>query len=701
MSESVHVAAPALADDDELIQLFAAGHMQKLLDCSAACIAAAPEHAFAWKANGLALLALGRRQPALTALRQALELHADDAEGWANLGILLGEENEPAEAEQAFRQALALAPDLLAAQAGLGLLLVRLQRDDEAAPLLLEVLQRQPQQGRIQGALGEIAWRAGELAQAEILLQRELTLAPTELKARTLLGQVWQRQGRLPEALALFRQLVTEQTDFAEGWNHLGLVLQQGSQYAAAEEAFRRVTELRPQSAQAFSNLGNALQAQNRFIEAQSCYRRALALAPNFYTAHSNLLHAMHASSQVTPTMRLSELRRFGDNLRRQLGEPAQQWSCPSQPAVLRVGLLSSDLRRHPVAVFLLGLLAELDRRRIEIHAYADVAEEDEVTAELREHCLYWQDVAALDDEALAAHIHADGIHILIDLAGHTADNRLAVFARRPAPVQLSWPGYWASTGVDTMDYFLADRHGLPPALQAQFTERIHYLPDTRLCFTPPAEAPAVASLPLLRQDSPTLGSFQGLDKLSDQVLQLWAQVLTALPEARLRLQTEALAHPAVMQQLAERLAAQGIAAERVSFHPATDYQAYLAAYGEIDLVLDTFPYSGGAKTCEALWMGVPTLTLQPAEEDAGLIARQGAALLHAAGLEDWVAESPADYVAKAVAACSAPQTLAELRRGLRARVAASPLCNAPRFARAFEEALWAMWTAYEGGRGV
>lgn len=257
--------------------------------------------------------------------------------------------------------------------------------------------------------------------------------------------------------------------------------------------------------------------------------------------------------------------------------------------------------------------------------------------------------------------------------------------------MQLSWPGYWASTGVDTIDYFLADRHCLPPALQAQFTERIHYLPDTRLCFTPPAEAPPVAPSPLLRQGHPTLGSFQGVDKLSDEVLQLWAQVLVALPEARLRLQARAFAHPAVVRQLTERLAVHGIAAERVSFHPATDYQAYLVAYGEIDFVLDTFPYSGGTKTCEALWMGVPTLTLQPAEEDAGLIARQGVALLRAAGLEDWVAESNADYVAKAVAACSAPQALAELRSGLRARVAASPLCDAPRFARAFEEALWGM----------
>jgi protein O-GlcNAc transferase len=293
-----------------------------------------------------------------------------------------------------------------------------------------------------------------------------------------------------------------------------------------------------------------------------------------------------------------------------------------------------------------------------------------------------------LHDEASARLIHADGVHVLLDLAGHTGYNRLPVFAWKPAPVQVSWLGYFATTGMAEMDYLLADRVGVPESQQQNFTETVWYLPDTRLCFTAPAAAVAVAPLPALQSGHITFGCFQNLSKVGDEVLAAWGKIFAALPGARLRWQSKQLGDAAVAQQQRSRLREHGIDAARVSLHGSASREAYLAAHAEVDLVLDTFPYPGGTTTCEALWMGVPTVTL------AGdtLLSRQGASLLAAAGLDDWVATNVKDYIAKAIAMANDTPKLMTLRKGLREQVNTSPLFDAKRFAKNFEDALWGMW---------
>ena len=279
-------------------------------------------------------------------------------------------------------------------------------------------------------------------------------------------------------------------------------------------------------------------------------------------------------------------------------------------------------------------------------------------------------------------------MHLLLDLSGHTAANRLPVFAWKPAPVLVSWLGYFATTGLVEMDYLVADRIGVPDAAQGQFSEEIFYLPDTRLCFTAPPAAPSPNAPPALANGFITFGSFQHMPKINDNVLAAWARILSALPTARLRLQSRSLGLPAVQQQLAQRMARAGLDPARVRMSPPGDRAAYLGAHAEIDVILDTFPYPGGTTTCEALWMGVPTLTL------AGdrLLSRQGASMLAVAGLPDWVATSVDDYVAKAIDLSEDVTALARLRGTLRPRVLASPLFDAPRFAAHFADALWKMW---------
>jgi protein O-GlcNAc transferase len=474
-------------------------------------------------------------------------------------------------------------------------------------------------------------------------------------------------------------------------WKALGAALLEQGAVAEAVEPLRLATRLLPTDAACFNNLANALKSIGAFNEAERCYRRALDLQPTFPLAHSNLILNMNFVAEHTAATCREEARRYGAVVAKQVantGGPYASWT-RGDPDRLRIGLVSGDFFEHPVGFFLEAFLAKINPARITLLAYATTSKADALTARIRPYFAAWRSIEQMSDAAAAKQIHDDRIDVLIDLAGHTAQNRLPVFAYRPAPVQLSWLGYFATTGVDTIDYLLADDTGVPPQHYDQFTEQIHILPSTRLCFSAPHHAPPVAPVPALAKGYITFGSFQNVPKLNDSVLRLWARVLSTVPNARLRLQLGSLGSAMVRDRLAQRLHQCGVPLARVTMFEARPREEYLAAHADVDIVLDTFPYPGGTTTCEALWMGVPTLTL------AGdrLLSRQGASLLHAAGLDPWIAHNENEYVEKAVQFASDLTALADLRARLRYQAAASPLFDAAAFARNWEDAMWALWS--------
>ncbi|MGA8146137.1 MAG: hypothetical protein WB870_01000, partial [Gallionellaceae bacterium] len=388
----------------------------------------------------------------------------------------------------------------------------------------------------------------------------------------------------------------------------------------------------------------------------------------------------------------LAEARAYGAMVAG-LAKPYGAWPVSSDVRdgrPLRVGLVSGDLKAHPVGFFLEGIAASLNPARVELVAYVTGTQEDMVTTRIKRLFAAWNSLVGMSDADAARRIRDDGVHLLIDLAGHTAHNRLPLFAWKPAPVQVSWLGYWASTGVPGMDYLLADRVSVPQQQQAQFTETIWYLPDTRLCFTPPADSAKIplSPLPMMRNGYITFGSFQKLGKINAGVLALWGRIFRALPNARLRLQNRQMNCPVAREQIRDQLASYGIAPERVAIEREVPREDYLAAHAEVDIILDTFPFPGGTTTCEALWMGVPTLTLA----GATMLGRQGASMLACAGLDDWIASDEEDYVARAAFHAMDIERLAQLRMGLRERVKDSPLFDGARFAQNLEQALHEMW---------
>lgn len=459
----------------------------------------------------------------------------------------------------------------------------------------------------------------------------------------------------------------------------------------SAAKTYQRVLETDPNNVAAYSNRATALQLCGEIELAIQDYRNALRLNPDYLFAQQNLLGALTHSFSCTPADYLREARKYGDRVRA-MAMPYASWSSQSQPVgtrPLRVGFVSGDLRMHPVGYFLMGVLKCLDRTAITSIAYSNAVTEDSYSERLKAEFAEWNPVFAMTDQQLAEKIHADHIDILVDLAGHTAHNRLAVFAWRAVPVQVSWLGYWASTGVAEMDYILVDEISVPRSEAHHFTETPWYLPNTRLCFSPPtlpAEAMPSPS-PCLRNGYVTFGSFQKLDKLSDATLTAWAKILARLPTSRLRLQSRPLGFPETLEHIRARLTQAQIDLTRVDILGGVSYDEYLFAYSEVDMVLDTFPFTGGTTTAEALWMGVPTVTLS----GSTLVARQGESMLRCIGLTDWIASTEADYVQLAVQNASDFEKMARLRSRLRDVALRSPLFDAAIFANNLTTAFRAM----------
>lgn len=530
----------------------------------------------------------------------------------------------------------------------------------------------------------------------EVLQQaRNLTTrAPMHGFGWKLLGMALQQHGRLGESLAAKRRAAHLLPVDAEAHSNLGTALDLQGMFDEAEVSLRRALELNPGLAQAHNNLGRVLQSQGRLQEAGRCYRRALELAPDMSGTYSNLLFTISHDADLTPTEVLAAHlefdRRYGHPLRA-TWQPHANVKDPAKR--LRVGFVSGDLRRHAVAHFLEPIWREFDRAQIEIVAYSTATREDSKTLDLRALTGRWVNVAAHTDAQLADLVRADGVDILVDLSGHTKHNRLLVFARKPAPVQVSGIGYPHTSGLSAIDYRISDDFRLPPALEAQYVEKVVRIP----CSGPfeHGPAPAVNSLPALTAGVFTFGSFQRATKINETTLRLWSRVLLALPGSRMLI--GATGDAGSQERIRAGFAANGVAPHRLVFHPRMQVQDYLALHHQVDLLLDSHPYPGGTTTNHGLWMGVPTLT----RVGESVVSWQGAGTLLRLGLTEMVARDDDEYVRLAQRWAGDLATLANLRATLRQHVDDSPLRKPKAVAAGYQAAYRAMWERWCHDRPV
>jgi len=641
---------------------------------------------------GLAAVAkaLGQLQDAEDGFNKAIAIGAE-FEAYSNLADLLHADGRLAEAEACIHAAILAHPQSADAYVKMAVFLRTLGRVPESIPYFTQALSIDPTRKDVHVDLGLAKAEQGFFSEAEVCYRRAIELAPDYWLAYNNLGLALHRMERYIEAELAFNQAITLHPGEALLYSNLGLSLAALGQIKKAEASLIKAIEILPEYVNAHINLCTNYIAQGRLDEAeQECFE-ALKYDPASNKARSNLLFAMNYSGHHSAEYRLQQAVEFDRVVAGKVEQVFTAWHTNAQSKRLRIGLMSGDLRQHPVAYFLEHWVRNIDFSKFELTAYLTDIREDAFTGRLKPNFAHWKSLVGMTDQAAAELIYEDGIDILFDLSGHTSGNRLQILAWKPAPIQVSWLGYFATTGMKAIDYFIADEVGVPPAHQTHFTEKIKYVPDTRLCFTAPHVAVDVSALPALARGYITFASFQTLAKASDEVLALWAEVMRAVPSSRLRWQCKSLEDAEVVANMVAKFTKLGVGADRLTLLGAVSREAYFASHHDVDLILDTFPYPGGTTTCEALWMGVPTLTLA----GDSLIARQGASMLTAAGLADWVTETKAEYRHKALAHCSDLNKLSALRAGLRAQVLASPLFDAERFAMNMETAMLEMWHAH------
>ncbi|WP_282183687.1 tetratricopeptide repeat protein [Herbaspirillum sp. ST 5-3] len=688
--------AVALKQDyvDAWFRLGAALHAQARLDDAIPCYRNAlnlrPDLPGVWNNLGNALAARGRLDEAVECLQSAVRFKPDFADAYYNLGNALMDQGNACAAQENYRKALAIRSDYPEALNNLGNALEGIGELGAAENSFRRALTIKPDYPEAHYNLGNTLLAQDKYVESAEAYASAIALRPDFAEAHYNRGKALEACGIVDGAAESYRKAINFRHGYPEAHNNLGnVVLVQGGPEDAAAH-FRDALHLRPDYAEALNNLGNALQEQGELDEALACYRRALAVRPDYDNAFSNLLLTQSFNPACTPEQYLAQALRFGEQVA-QRATPYSSWkvdSCESDARPLRVGLVSGDLRLHPVGIFLESILANLDPAQVELFAYPTNSRQDELTRRIQSRFAAWHSIANMSDEQAARRIHEDGIHVLIDLAGHTAGNRLAVFAWKPAPIQVTWLGYFATTGMREMDYILCDEIALPQSDEGHFVEKAWYLPRTRLCFSTPSEDISVAPLPALAQGTLTFGCFNNLLKMNDEVVGVWARVLQKLGGSRLLLKSRQLNEATTRQRTLARFAAHGIGAERVLMEGSSSRGDYLRAYNRVDIALDPFPYTGGTTSVEGLWMGVPLVT----KRGDRLLGRQGEGLLHHLGMADWIADDCDDYVAKAVAHAADLTALTSLRAGLRGRLSLSPLCDAPRFARDLEMALIGMW---------
>ena len=643
----------------EVLHLFGILRMQQgrtaeALDLLTAALRQRPSSPEALSNTAAVLMALDRHQEALAKLDESLSIKPGDADAHFNRGVALTHLGRQGEALASYQETLSIRPDHVAAAFNLGNLLSTGARYEDAMACYDKVL----------------------------------AAVPHHLEARNNRGNVLSKLGRHQDAVGSYNQVLAINPNYLNALVNRGSALKELSRYDEALADYERVLAVHPHHVDTLYNRGNGLVDLARPEEAIASFRRALAVKPDDPTVHTGLIFALNFDAGATAEEQQAERARWHERHARPFAGVARtHGNAPDPRRRLRVGYVGPYFRHQAATYAFAGVLLCHDRERFEVICYSDTVKEDDVTARLQACAGAWRRTAELSDDQLAELIRSDDIDILVDLAGHMRGHRLLVFARKPAPIQVTAWGEPTGTGLKAMDYLLADPVLVPQVQRTLLAEQVIDLPNF-LGYWTPETLPTPGALPALERGYVTFGSFNRAEKILNPVLRCWARILCALPESRLVLKDRLFANPNHRARIADVLAEEGIATERVTLLGSSDRSAHFATYQTVDIALDPFPHGGGMTTLDALWMGLPVVTW------AGptISARLAAASLTAVGLTEFIAPNPDEYARVAIEKAADLDELVRLRASLRTRVADSPVGNPARYARAVETAYCQMW---------
>ncbi len=638
-------------------------------------LCAQPTHAGALHYLGVIAHQAGEHDTAVDLIRKAIAIKPDYPEAYDNLGSALQKQGQLDDAIAAFRTS------------------IELNRDRKELGQTQEALAWAADKPETLNNLGNALLEKGELGEAIAAYRKALALKQNFPEAWNSLGNALASKGQINEALEAFRKALILQPDYAEAHNNLGNMLREGGQLDEAVASFRQALAAQPERAEFFNNLGCALRDQGRIEEALTEFAQAVALKPTYFQAHSNRVYSLHLDVRQNARTIAAEHERWN----RQHAEPLRHLiqshaNDPNPDRRLRIGYVSGDFRDHVLGRYVMPLFREHDHGRFEIFCYAHVRRPDALTTEFRERADHWREIAGLSDEQAAGQVRRDRIDILVDLTLHMNNARLLIFARKPAPVQLTFAGYPGTTGLETIDYRLSDPHLDPPGGdESVYSERTLRLPDSFWCYDPlECRDVEVNPLPALVRGGVTFGCLNSFSKINPSVLGLWARLLLQVPSARLMLLAHAGSH---RERTRSFMKERGLDPERIEFAGFQPRRKYLELYHHIDIGVDCFPYNGHTTSLDSLWMGVPVITLS----GQTAVGRGGRSILCNLGLSELVASTPEQYVRLAAELAGNLEQLRHLRGALRARMLGSRLMNAAKFARDVETAYRVMWRTWCG----
>lgn len=651
-------------------------------------IAIHPNRVDAHGGLGLAYKALGRLNEAVASYQKALTHRPDSVSLCIELGLLLQQSGDPEGAVGIYKKILMIQPDHANALFNLGKLYHELGQLNASVESYQKGLHANPERADALCNLGLALQDLGRMDEALASYHQAITINPGLLEAHYNLGNALQSRKKLNEAILSYQKALEINPGFVQALNNIGAALNDLGRLDEAVEIYQSVLQDKPDYAEGHNNLGNSLFSLGDIEASISCYQKAIAEHPDYYGAFSNLLLAEQYRPGHTAET-LYELHCRWDEryaLTFKSAWPNHQ-NTREPDRTLRIGFVSADLGRHPVGYFAVGLLEHLRQFNIETFCYSDRIADD-LTKRIQSLFNVWHNTRDASDEAVTSIIAQDKIDILIDLSGHSAHNRLLIFARKPAPIQVSWAGYVSTTGLSAMDYLVSDRFSTLEGEEPFYSEKIIRMPDQWLCYEPPSYAPDVAPLPAQKNGYVTFGSFSNPGKLNAAVVSTWAKILCEVEGSRLLIKYRGIDTASNIKRLTKMFGEAGIPASRLILEGRSPHADLLARYNDVDIALDPFPYSGGLTTYEALWMGVPVITI-PGETFA---SRHSQSHLETIGHSEFVARDLDHYVGLAVEWAHDTDRLSKIRSKLREEMARSPICDHKKFSENFAVLMRTIW---------
>jgi len=629
-----------------------AGQLQKAESIYHQILQENPNHHDALNLSGLIAHQTGNNVKAAEFINKAILNNPKIPDYYYNLGIVLSALGKWKEAIDAYRQTLCQNPNYFEALNNLGNIL----REHDSAENAIEIY------------------------------NKALKLKPDCAEVWNNLGNVLKEMGQIVNAIEHYKKAIQIKPDYAEAWNNMGSSLFEQNRFKDAIEHYRHALKLKPDYAEAWDNLGGVLEVIGEFKPAIESCRQALKYKPDYVKASSNLLYLLSYNVLYSPDQILEEHLNW-DRIHgeKQKAVTYSHTKSKNSNKRLRIGYVSPDFRKHALSFFFEPILKDHDRSHVEVYCYSDVSKPDGVTERLKTMADEWCSTIGMSDKEVAQKIYADEIDILIDLAGHTAKNRLTIFTYKPAPVQATYLGYCNTSGLKSMDYWITDTILHPEDTVELAVEKIIRLQRCWICYQPPVEAPEIKP-DTHANNIITFGSFNNLSKLSSGVVKCWSQLLKEVSGSRLVLKARQLADPFIQERILTQFAQNGITDDQLILLPNTP--SYMADYNRIDIALDTFPRTGGVTTADALWMGVPVITLAGQR----YIERQGASILNAIGLDELITSTPEEYITKSVTLAKDHIQRIELKTSLRELMTNSPLCDGRDLAQALEITYRKMW---------